>query len=125
MSLASPLARVRGLGSAKQGTEHFWQQRVTAILLAPLTLWLVISLLRLDLQVYGAVVTWLRMPLNAVLLMILVVAACHHGQLGVQVVIEDYVHDEWQKIASLILVKFLAILAALASVLAILRVFLG
>ncbi len=125
MSLASPLARVRGLGSAKQGTEHFWQQRVTAILLAPLTLWLVISLLRLDLQDYGAVVTWLRMPLNAVLLMILVVAACHHGQLGVQVVIEDYVHDEWQKIASLILVKFLAILAALASVLAILRVFLG
>ena len=125
MSLASPLARVRGLGSAKQGTEHFRQQRVTAILLAPLSLWLVISWLRLDLQDYGAVVTWMRLPLNTVLLLTLIVAACHHGQLGVQVVIEDYIHDEWQKIASLILVKFLAILAALTSVLAILRVFLG
>lgn len=125
MSLASPLGRVRGLGSAKQGTEHFWQQRVTAILLAPLCLWFVISLLRLDLQDYEVVVTWMRMPVNTMLLLILVVAACHHGQLGVQEVIEDYIHDDWQKVACLILVKFLAVLAGLASVLAILRVFLG
>ena len=125
MNLVTPLARVRGLGSAKHGTEHFWQQRVTAILLAPLSIWLVIALLRLDLQDYGAVVTWLRLPVNTLLLLTLVVAACHHGQLGVQVVIDDYVHDEWQKIASLIMVKVLAILAGLASILAILRVFLG
>ena len=125
MNLINPLARVRGLGSAKQGTEHFWQQRVTAILLAPLSLWLVISLLRLDLQEYGAVVLWLRAPLNTVLLLTLVVAAFHHGQLGVQVVIEDYIHDDLQKVMCLIIVKFLVILAGFASILAILRVFLG
>jgi len=125
MNLASPLARVRGLGSAKQGTEHFWQQRVTAVLLAPLCLWLVISLLGLDLEDYGAIVVWMRAPMNTVLLLILVVAACHHGQLGVQVVIEDYIHDDGQKVTSLIMVKFLAIVAGLASILAILRVFLG
>lgn len=125
MSLASPLGRVRGLGSAKSGTEHFWQQRVTAVLLAPLTLWLVIALLRLDLQDYGAVVAWLRMPINAVLLMVFILNAFHHGQLGVQVVIEDYVDDEWQRVASIILVKFLALLTGLASMLAVLRVFLG
>jgi succinate dehydrogenase / fumarate reductase membrane anchor subunit len=125
MNLTSPLARVRGLGSAKQGTEHFWQQRVTAILLAPLMLWLVISLLGLDLQDYGAIVLWMRTPLNTLLLLTLVVTACHHGQLGVQVVIEDYIHDDWQKVTCLIIVKFLAILAGLASILAILRVFLG
>ncbi len=125
MNLITPLARVRGLGSAKQGTEHFWQQRVTAILLAPLSIWLVISLLSLDLQDYGAIVLWLRTPVNTVLLLTLVVAAFHHGQLGVQVVIEDYIHDDAQKVLSLIIVKFLAILAGLASILAILRVFLG
>lgn len=125
MSLQSPLARVRGLGSAGRGTEHFWQQRVTAVALAPLSLWAVVSLLCQDLQDYAALVTWMRLPLNTMLLLILVVNACHHAQLGVQVVIEDYVHDEWQKVAALILVKFLVILAGLGSVLAILRVFLG
>ena len=125
MNLTTPLARVRGLGSAKHGTEHFWQQRVTSILLAPLCLWLVISLLGLDLQDYGAVVVWMRTPLNTTLLLTLIVAACHHGQLGVQVVIEDYIHDDGQKVMSLIIVKFLAILAGLVSILAILRVFLG
>lgn len=125
MSLQSPLGRVRGLGSAGRGTEHFWQQRITAVALAPLSLWVVLALLRLDLQDYEALVTWMRLPLNTVLLMLLVICACHHGQLGVQVVIEDYVHDDWQKVAALIMVKFLAVVAGLVSVLAILRVFLG
>lgn len=123
MTLQSPLARVRGLGSAKHGTGHFWEQRVTAVVLAPLAVWAAIALLRLDLHDYEAVVAWLRAPLNTVLMLLLVIGACHHGQLGVQVVIEDYVHDEWQKIAALILVKLLAAVAGLASVLAILRVF--
>ncbi len=125
MNLDTPLARVRGLGSAKHGTEHFWQQRVTAILLAPLCIWLVISLLSLDLQNYRAVVDWLRQPINSMLMLILVLTACHHGQLGVQVVIEDYLHNDWQKIACLIMIKFLAMVAGLASILAILRVFQG
>lgn len=123
MSLQTPLGRVRGLGSAGRGTEHFWQQRLTAVALAPLTLWVVVSLLRLDLQDHAVVLNWVGAPLNAVLLLVLVISAGHHAQLGVQVVIEDYVHDEWQKVAALILVKFLVVLAGLGSVLAILRVF--
>jgi succinate dehydrogenase / fumarate reductase membrane anchor subunit len=125
MNLSTPLSRVRGLGSAGHGTEHFWQQRVTAILLAPLALWFIVALLRLDLQDYTAVVIWMRTPVNALLLILLLAAAFHHGQLGVQVVIEDYVHDPWQKLAAIILVRFLALLAGLASVLAILRIYLG
>jgi succinate dehydrogenase / fumarate reductase membrane anchor subunit len=125
MSLRAPLGHVRGLGSAKRGTEHFWQQRITAVLLAPLAVWVIAALVRLDLADYGAVVTWLREPINTLLLLLLITAACHHAQLGMQVVIEDYVHDKGQKIAGLVLVKFLALIVALASALGILRVFLG
>jgi succinate dehydrogenase / fumarate reductase membrane anchor subunit len=74
---------------------------------------------------YESVITWMSSPINALLLLALVIAVFFHALLGIQVVIEDYIHTEWQKIASIILVKFLVFLAGMASVLAILKIFLG
>ena len=125
MNLESPLARARGLGSAGQGTQHWWQQRLTAMALLPLSLWFVGSMLMLHPADHASMVQWMRSPMAAVLLLMFVAALLHHAQLGVQVVIEDYVDPEWQKVACIILVKFLAILAGLASALAILKTFLG
>lgn len=125
MKLQTPLAKVRGLGSAKQGTQHWWQQRLTAILLVPLSLWIMAALVSLTSMDYISVTRWMKAPVNAALLILFISSLFHHAQLGVQVVIEDYVESEWQKITSLILVKFLALFAGLVSVLAILKVFVG
>lgn len=125
MKLQTPLAKVRGLGSAKQGTQHWWQQRLTAILLVPLSLWIMAALVSLTSMDYISVTRWIKAPVNAALLILFISSLFHHAQLGVQVVIEDYVESEWQKITSLILVKFLALFAGLVSVLAILKVFVG
>ena len=125
MSLRTPLARVKGLGSAKQGSHHWWQQRLSALLLIPLSLWFVYSLLSMTSSDYNSVVQWLRLPYVAVLLILFIISLFYHAQLGMQVVIEDYIDSEWQKITSIILVKLLAVIGALASVLSILNVFLG
>jgi len=125
MKLQAPLARVRGLGSAKDGTHHFWNQRLTAIALVPLILWIMVSIVGMTSMDYETVSQWIRLPLNTALLLVFILALYFHAQLGVQVVIEDYIHSEWQKIACIILVRFLIILTGLISALAILKVFLG
>ncbi len=125
MKLRAPLATARGLGSAKEGTHHFWNQRLTAIVLVPMTLWIMVSLVRMTNVDYATVTQWMAAPLNAVLLLIFLLALFYHALLGVQVVIEDYIHTEWQKIACLILVKFTILLTGLTSVLAVIKVFLG
>jgi len=125
MSLQSPLAKVRGLGSAKEGTHHWWTQRITAIALLPLSIWFIISLVSVSTMDYATVIHWIRLPLNSVLLLLMILALFHHAQLGIQVVIEDYIHSEWQKISSIILVKFLALFSGLATALSILKIFLG
>jgi len=125
MNLQAPLAKVRGLGSAKDGTHHFWNQRLSAIALVPLCLWIMVSIVRMTVMDYQTVTAWMALPLNAVLVLIFILALYYHALLGVQVVIEDYIHTEWQKIACIILVKFLIILTGLTSVLAVLKVFLG
>ena len=125
MKLRAPLATARGLGSAKEGTHHFWNQRLTAIVLVPMTLWTMVSLVRMTNVDYATVTQWIAAPLNAVLLLIFLLALFYHALLGVQVVIEDYIHSEWQKIACLILVKFTILLTGLTSVLAVIKVFLG
>ena len=125
MKLVAPLAKVRGLGSAKDGTHHFWNQRLTAIALVPLTLWIMVSIINMTSMDYQTVSIWMGQPLNAVLLLIFILALYFHAQLGLQVVIEDYIHTEWQKIACIIVVKFLIILTCLTSALAVLKVFLG
>jgi succinate dehydrogenase / fumarate reductase membrane anchor subunit len=101
-SLRSPLGRARGLGSAKDGTHHWWAQRVTAIALVPLTVWFVASVIGLAGAPLIELQAWVASPVVAVLLLILVGATFQHARLGVQVVIEDYVHHEGVKVALLL-----------------------
>ena len=125
MSLRAPLGRVLGLGSAKDGTGHWWGQRVSGIALVLLGLWFVVSIVGLPTLGYGDVIAFVGSPLNTVLLTLLCLAVAYHANLGVQVVIEDYVHSHGTRIASLILSKFAHILVAVISVYAILRIGLG
>src|SRR5881396_2976088 len=92
--LATPLARVRGLGSAKEGVQHWWMQRLTAVALVPLTLWFVISAIELTGADQSRVRDWLHRPADAILMALFIVATFQHLLLGIQVVIEDYVHRE-------------------------------
>jgi succinate dehydrogenase / fumarate reductase membrane anchor subunit len=124
-SLRTPLKNALGLGSARQGAHHFIVQRVTALALVFLGawfVWTVLSLLHLD---YAGAHALVARPLNAVLLLAFVVTVFWHAQLGLQVVIEDYVHARGSQLALQIAVKFLCFLGAAASVLAILKIALG
>ena len=124
-SMRSPLKRARGLGSAKGGTHHFVMLRITAIALVFLTIYvigLVISLIGGD---YTAVRDAVAHPVNAVLLVAFLVATFWHSQLGMQVIIEDYVHTPWLAVTSQLVVIFVCALAAIASVLAVIRIALG
>jgi len=122
MSLRTDLGKVRGLGSAKEGTQHWWAQRLTAIALIPLVLWFVASVAGLAGADIGPVRAWIAQPVTAVLLVVLIGVTFHHMQLGLQVVIEDYVHAEWLKITGIILVKFAAVLLAAAAAFAVLKI---
>jgi len=119
-NLRSPLGRVRGLGSAKDGTGHWWAQRLTALALIPLTVWFVGTVVSLIGADYAAVAAWIASPVVAGLLVLLIIATFYHAVLGLQVVIEDYVHHEGAKIALLLFVKALAIVLALSAVLSVL-----
>jgi succinate dehydrogenase / fumarate reductase membrane anchor subunit len=125
MSLRSPLSRVLGLGSAKDGTAHWWAQRVTAVALVPLTLWFVFSLLTLPDFEYETVRTWLSVPISGFLSVLLVSVLCYHSYLGTIVIIEDYVTSNGMKLLSLMTLRFLYVLAGGAAVFAILRVVFG
>lgn len=125
MSLRSPLARARGLGSAKEGIHHWWSQRLTALALIPLGLWFIYSLVVMTGANYTTVIAWLANPLNAVLMLLFIISLFYHAALGLQVVIEDYTKSEWQKIACLILVKFIALLAGFSAAIAVLKLYLG
>lgn len=120
--LRTPLARARGLGSGKTGTEHFWVQRVTAValaLLVPWLLWLLVSMAGHD---AAHAIGLIRAPLNAILLAAFAIAMFWHAKLGIQVVIEDYVHTRATEITLHLLNTFLCTLGAIASVYAILRI---
>jgi succinate dehydrogenase / fumarate reductase membrane anchor subunit len=120
MSLRSPLGRVLGRGAAGEGVHHWWLQRVTAIALIPLTLWFAGSLLGLPLQSHAEVRGWLGQPWIAVPAILLVVTLAWHSKLGVQVVIEDYVHGKGAKTTLLLLSIFTHVGAAVAGTFAIL-----
>ncbi len=122
MSLRTPLGRVLGLGSAKDGTGHWWAQRVSAAALVLLGLWFAVALTGLPLGKHDAVVGFIGAPLNAVLLILLAATLAYHSFLGVQVVIEDYVHAHGAKVLLLTLSRFAHILLAVASIYAILRI---
>ena len=123
--MRAPLARVRGLGSAKDGTHHWWMQRVTAIALVPLVVWFVASLLSLVGAEHAAAAAWLRGPLAALLMVLFLATGFYHLMLGLQVVIEDYVAEGGTRIAAVLAVKFATIALGLASILATLRTSFG
>jgi succinate dehydrogenase / fumarate reductase membrane anchor subunit len=122
MSIRTPLGRVRGLGSAKSGALHFWHQRLTAVALVPLTLWFVWSVARYAGAPHGDVVAFLAHPFNAAAMLLFVIAGLYHMVLGVQVVIEDYVHSEGMKLALLLFVNFAAFAIGIVSTIAVLRI---
>ncbi len=122
MSLRSPLARVRHLGSAKDGTAHWWSQRLTALALIPLTLWFAASLAAMAGADFYTVRAWVASPVVASLLLLLIVATFYHAYLGLQVVIEDYVHGEAMKLALLLVVAAASILLCLAGTLSVLLI---
>ena len=125
MSMRTPLGRVRGLGSAGEGTTHFWRQRVTAAANVPLTIFLLYAIVANVGASYEQMRAFVAQPLVAVMLLGLVIAAVIHMKLGMQVVIEDYVNGEGKKIACLILNTFFSAGVGLGAVFAILKIGLG
>ena len=117
----SMLGRARGLGAAKSGTHHWWTQRVTAIALIPLSLWFVISIYTLIGAPRAAVAAWASGPITATLLLATIAALFQHMYLGVQVVIEDYIHSERQRMVWLLVTKGITALLALAAAVAVLK----
>ena len=125
MSLRSPLGRVLGTGAARSGVHHWWVQRLTSVALVPLSIWFVVSLLALPALDHATVSAWMGESWTALLLMLFVLLAAWHSQLGVRVVVEDYVHTAGLKTVILVSVTFAHVLLGAAGVFAVLRVTLG
>ena len=124
MSLRSPLGKVLGTGSAKEGVQHWWLQRLTSIALVPLTIWFVVSLLSLPSFEHVTVVSWMAQSSTALLLILFILVATWHSQLGVRVVVEDYVHGG-SKTLTLVLITFIHAVVAAAGIFAVLKVAFG
>lgn len=122
MSLRTALARARGLGSAKSGLDHWWLQRLTALALLPLSVWFVVAILSHMHDDHAAVVSWIGSPFVSVLLIALIVSLFYHAALGLQVVIEDYVHGELLKVVLLAATKLALAFGGLLGVVAVLQI---
>jgi succinate dehydrogenase / fumarate reductase membrane anchor subunit len=122
MTVQTPLARVQGLGAAHSGTGHFWRQRIGAVALVPMAIWFVCSALALIGADRDVAAAFLARPFNAIAMALFVIAALNHMALGVQVVIEDYVHDEGPKVALLVLNNFFAWIVGAACLFALVRI---
>jgi succinate dehydrogenase / fumarate reductase membrane anchor subunit len=123
--LRSPLGRAIGLGSAKEGVEHWWLQRITAVALVPLSLWFVIAIIRLVGADSDSVRDWVGNPLPATMLVLLLIATFYHASLGLQVVIEDYIHAELTKLALVVIVRLGCFALAVAGMFAVLSMAVG
>ena len=123
--MRSPLGRAVGLGSAKEGVEHWWAQRLTAIALVPLSLWFVSAIIGIAGADLETMQNWIGLPLPAILLVLLLIATFYHLSLGLQVVIEDYVHTDLAKLGLVVIVRLLSFGFAVAGVFAVLSIALG
>ena len=124
MRMETPIARVRGLGSARSGAHHWWIERLTSVSTFMLVIWFMVSLLRLPALDHGSVVEWLQSPLNATLMILFLVSTFWHLKLGMQVVWEDYIHDE-VKVFAIVLTNFLTIAGAALAIFSVLRIAFG
>ncbi len=125
MGSGTGLGRVRGLGSAKHGSMHWWQQRVTAVGNLLLVTWFVVSLFRLPSFEHGVIVQWLGQPFAAVALILMTISVFYHLRLGLQVIVEDYVHEEAGKVLFVLLLNFYAIAGGALAVFSILKIAFG
>lgn len=123
--MRSDLGRAIGLGSAKDGVDHWWRQRTTALALVPLVLWFVISVIGLLGAPHSVFIAWVKSPLPAVFLILLLITMFYHAALGLQVVIEDYIHGEAMKVATLLLMRVICIVFAVRGIFAVLKIALG
>lgn len=123
--ILSPLARARGAGSAHHGSGHWLHQRITAVANIPLMLWLVWSVVHMRGWEYADVTMWLAQPVNAILMVLAVLSTFYHAVLGLQVVIEDYVHCECMKLASLIGLRLVFVALGVAAIFSVLKVSFG
>ena len=119
--MKTPLKRVRGLGSAKEGAEHFWQQRMSALANIPLTLFFVASVAVLHGEDYATVVEYFSSPIVTILMLLMVFSVAVHMRLGMQVIIEDYIHNEGTKVLALMANTFFAVFVGLACAYALIR----
>jgi succinate dehydrogenase / fumarate reductase membrane anchor subunit len=117
----SPLARAIGLGSARSGVQHWWAERVSAVALVPLTLWFVASLIAHSQADYAGFLSWLRNPDTTIGMILLLIALFHHTELGLQVIIEDYVHSGL-KFAAVVAVRLSCVALAVAGIVAVLEI---
>jgi succinate dehydrogenase / fumarate reductase membrane anchor subunit len=122
--LRTPLSRVKGLGSAGDGTSHFWHQRLTALLLIPLVLWVAYSVAALPAE-HAALVAWIQQPLVTVGLVLIIIAVFYHAQLGLQIVIEDYIASHARRILVLLLSNLLCLLFGTIGVISVLKISFG
>ena len=117
--------RMQGLGSAREGFGHWWVQRVTAVALIPLTVWLTASLIARARDDYDTFILWLRSPFSSVLMVLLLIALFYHMALGLQVVVEDYVHTDRIKIPTVVVIHLASFALAVAGIITTLRIALG
>nr|VFK38161.1 MAG: succinate dehydrogenase subunit D [Candidatus Kentron sp. TC]VFK54428.1 MAG: succinate dehydrogenase / fumarate reductase membrane anchor subunit [Candidatus Kentron sp. TC] len=125
MSLRTPLAQVRGLGSAKQGAHHWWMQRITGVMLVPLFVWFVGAMVAVVTGGYAEVAELIRSPIATGGLLVLIIAIFYHAALGLQVVIEDYVPSEGTQVSAIIIMRFLMALLAAISAVSVFKVAMG
>ncbi len=125
MELRSPLSRVLGSGSAKDGTDHWWGQRLSAVALLVLGLWFMLALTTLGSVEYFDVIRWAAHPSNSVMLILLSLTLAYHSSLGIQVIIEDYVHGSFVKVVAVILNKFAHVFFVMTALFAILKIAFG
>ncbi|HFC93109.1 MAG TPA: succinate dehydrogenase, hydrophobic membrane anchor protein [Leucothrix mucor] len=123
--LRSPLAKVKGLGKFPDATHHFWIQRLTSLALIPLTLWFCFSIALLPEASHAAVIAWLQFPFNTVMMILVVLIAFHHAQLGLQVILEDYIAHYGSRLAMILAIKFTSYFMMALGVYSILKIALG